>query len=88
MVEGGEGRSKMKYYLMISDAEDTVDIHSLTHGVYVESGWNKDVSISLKMFQRQSTGARPCSPDANRTTSRCISRCFHRALVNQSGCRS
>lgn len=72
---------------MISDDSNTVDIRSLTHGVFVENGWNKDIAISLKVFQKKSTGSSPCTQNTNQTTSLCHSRCFHQALTDQLGCR-
>ena len=86
-MKGHAEVSKIKYYLMISSGVNTVDVRSLTHGVYLENGWNRDVTISLRMFQRKSTTQWPCTQDASRTNSRCTSRCFHQAFIEQSGCR-
>ena len=76
-----------KFYLMISDRFSTHDIRSLTHGFYLEQGWNKELAVSLRHFQAENKQKAPCSPDESMTVSRCISRCFHHTLVQKTGCR-
>ena len=85
------------FYLMISDRHSTYDIRSLTHGFYLQRGWQKDISLSLKEFhaepkKRQSSHSADhqqalCTNDKTKTVSRCISLCFHRALVDKIHCR-
>lgn len=72
---------------MISDKYSTHDIRSLTHAFYLEQGWNKEVTVSLKHFQAENKQQAPCSPDQSKTVSRCISQCFHQTLVKKTGCR-
>ncbi|EFX78832.1 hypothetical protein DAPPUDRAFT_245732 [Daphnia pulex] len=76
-----------RFYMMISDRYSTHDIRALTHGFFLEQGWNKDVAVSLKHFQAESKYHAPCSFDESKTVSRCISRCFHDKMIKKSGCR-
>lgn len=88
--EGNRSSKLDKYYLMVSDQYNTVDISSLTHGFYLERGWNKDVILSLKIFHEESKfrdNQEPCTPDRTKSLSRCISLCFHRTLIRKTGCR-
>ena len=86
------------FYLLISDRHSTYDIRSLTHGFYLQRGWQKDISLSLKEFhaepkKRASSSSQSgyqqalCTSDKTKTVSRCISLCFHRALVDKIHCR-
>ncbi|KAK4006004.1 hypothetical protein OUZ56_011135 [Daphnia magna] len=76
-----------RFYMMISDRYSTHDIRALTHGFFLEQGWNKEVAVSLKHFQAENKNHAPCSPDQSMTVSRCISQCFHKTLVEKTGCR-
>ena len=76
-----------RFYMMISDRYSTHDIRALTHGFFLEQGWNKDVAVSLKHFQAENKYTAPCSSDESRTVSRCISRCFHEKMIEKTGCR-
>lgn len=73
--------------MMVSDRHSTHDIRSLTHGFYLEHGWNKDLAIALKRYDAENKHQAPCSSDDKRTVSRCISLCFHRAMIKVIGCR-
>jgi hypothetical protein len=76
-----------RFYMMISDRYSTHDIRALTHGFFLEQGWNKEVAVSLRHFQAENKHQAPCSPDESQTVSRCISRCFHETLIHKTGCR-
>lgn len=76
-----------RFYLMVSDRYSSHSIRALTHGFYLEYGWNKDLAISLKRFDAENKQQAPCSADIKKTVSHCISLCFHETLIRVTGCR-
>lgn len=79
--------SSQKYFLLITDEYNTHDIFPLTHGFYLERGWNKHISLSLKEFHVESRVNMPCIKNKSETVSRCISSCFAKSIITKSNCR-
>lgn len=78
--------------LLVDDQFNTPEIRSMTHGIFGEisdaTGWNKEISISLKEFHGVNQKKKPCLQDRTETVSKCIGRCFEREFVAKSRCRS
>ncbi|KAK8392199.1 hypothetical protein O3P69_017654 [Scylla paramamosain] len=75
------------WWVVIHEAEDDPSLLIKTHGYLVGVNWDKDISVSLKLYETTNTRKRRCEDDPSYRLTRCHNECFSGAFAREKGCR-
>ncbi|XP_050718104.1 acid-sensing ion channel 3-like [Eriocheir sinensis] len=75
------------WWVVVHDADEDPSLLVKTHGYLVGVNWNKEITVSLKLYITRSTRKRRCEGDPKYSLTGCQMKCFAASFVEKRGCR-